>query len=39
MTTATPLLEIRNATKVYGGGFLQGGSRVVGLQKFSNTIP
>ena len=39
MTTATPLLEIRNATKVYGGGFLQGGSRVVALQNFSMTIP
>ncbi|MBM4456233.1 MAG: ABC transporter ATP-binding protein [Chloroflexi bacterium] len=39
MTTATPLLEIRNATKVYGGGFLQSGSRVVALQNFSMTIP
>ncbi len=36
---ATPLLEIRNATKVYGGGFLQGGSRVVALQDFSMTVP
>lgn len=39
MTTATPLLEVRNATKVYGGGFLLGGSRVVALQNFSMTIP
>jgi peptide/nickel transport system ATP-binding protein len=39
MTTATPLLEIKNATKVYGGGFLQSGSRVVALQNFSMTIP
>jgi peptide/nickel transport system ATP-binding protein len=39
MTTATPLLEIRNATKVYGGGFLQSGSRVVALQNFSMMIP
>lgn len=39
MTTATPLLEVRNATKVYGGGFLTGGSRVVALQNFSMAIP
>ncbi len=39
MTTATPLLEVRNATKVYGGGFLTGGSRVVALQDFSMAIP
>lgn len=39
MTTATPLLEVRNATKVYGGGFLLGGSRVVALQNFSMAIP
>jgi peptide/nickel transport system ATP-binding protein len=34
-----PLLEIRNATKVYGGGFLQGGEQVVALQDFTLTIP
>ncbi len=39
MTEATPLLEIRNATKVYGGGFLQRGNRIVALQNFSMTIP
>jgi|YNPBryantNP2012_1023418.scaffolds.fasta_scaffold04287_2 oligopeptide/dipeptide ABC transporter ATP-binding protein len=36
---ATPLLEIRNATKIYGGGFLQRGNRIVALQNFSMTIP
>lgn len=36
---ATPLLEIRNATKIYGGGFLQRGERIVALQNFSMTIP
>ncbi len=35
----TPLLEITNATKIYGGGFLQGGKEVVALQNFSLTIP
>jgi peptide/nickel transport system ATP-binding protein len=34
-----PLLEIRNATKVFGGGLLQGGHKVVALQDFSLTIP
>jgi len=34
-----PLLEIKNATKIYGGGFLQGGKKVVALQNFSLTIP
>ncbi len=34
-----PLLEIRNATKVYGGGFLSGGKKVVALQNFNLTIP
>ena len=34
-----PLLEIRNATKIFGGGFLQGGQKVVALQDFSLTIP
>ncbi len=34
-----PLLEIKNATKIYGGGFLQGGNEVVALQNFNLTIP
>lgn len=33
-----PLMEIRNATKIYGGGFLQSGDRVIALQDFSLTI-
>ncbi len=35
----TPLLEITDATKIYGGGFLQGGKKVVALQNFNLTIP
>jgi peptide/nickel transport system ATP-binding protein len=31
-------MEIRNATKVYGGGFLQGGGHTVALQDFDLTI-
>jgi peptide/nickel transport system ATP-binding protein len=31
-------MEIRDATKVYGGGFLQGGDQVVALQDFNLTI-
>jgi hypothetical protein len=34
----TPLLEIKNATKVYGGGFLRGGPTTVALQGFNLTI-
>jgi len=34
-----PLLEITNATKIYGGGFMQGGKKVVALQNFNLTIP
>lgn len=34
----TPLLEINNATKIFGGGFLQGGKQVVALQDFNLTI-
>lgn len=34
-----PLLEIRNAAKVYGGGFWEGGKQVVALQNFNLTIP
>ena len=33
-----PLLEIRKATKVFGGGFLQSGDQVVALQDFDLTI-
>ena len=36
---AQPLLEIKNASKIYGGGFMQGGRKVVALQDFSMTIP
>ena len=34
-----PLLEITNATKVYGGGLLQAGEHVVALRDFSMTLP
>ena len=34
-----PLLDIRNVTKIYGGGFMQGGNTVVALQNFSLSIP
>ena len=34
-----PLLEIRNATKIYRGGFLQPGQQLVALQDFNLTIP
>jgi peptide/nickel transport system ATP-binding protein len=33
-----PLLEIRNATKIYGGGFLYSGEQVVALQDFTMAI-
>ncbi|MEM7031097.1 MAG: ABC transporter ATP-binding protein [Chloroflexota bacterium] len=36
---ATPLLEIVNATKVYGGGFLSNTPSVVALENFNLTIP
>ncbi len=35
---STPLLQIINATKIYGGGFLQGGKRVVALKDFNLSI-
>lgn len=35
---AEPLLEIRNATKVYGGGFLSSSQPIVALQDFNLTI-
>jgi oligopeptide/dipeptide ABC transporter ATP-binding protein len=34
-----PLLEVRNATKIYGGGFLRPGQQLVALQNFHLTIP
>ena len=34
-----PLLEIQNATKVYGGGFLSSAGRMVALQNVSITLP
>ena len=34
-----PLLEIRNATKIYKGGFLRPGQQLVALQDFNLTIP
>jgi len=39
MEMSTPLLQINNATKIYGGGMLQGGKQVVALQDFNLTIP
>lgn len=33
-----PLMEIRNATKIYGGGLLGGGDQVIALQDFDLTI-
>ena len=35
---STPLLEIRNATKVYGGGFLRSAPSTVALQGFNLTV-
>jgi peptide/nickel transport system ATP-binding protein len=34
-----PLLQVKDATKIFGGGFLQGGGEVVALQDFNLTIP
>jgi len=33
-----PLMEIRDVTKIFGGGFLQSGDKIVALQDFSLTI-
>jgi peptide/nickel transport system ATP-binding protein len=33
------LLEVSNATKIFGGGFLEGGKQVVALQGFNLAIP
>ncbi len=35
----TPLLQIVNATKIYGGGFMKSSKKVVALQDFNLTIP
>jgi len=35
---AQPLLEIRNATKIYGGGFMQRSAVTVALQNYNLTI-
>ena len=37
-TDSAPLLEIKNATKIYGGNFFGGGHKVVALQDFNLTI-
>jgi peptide/nickel transport system ATP-binding protein len=37
-SVAPALLEIRNATKIYGGGFLQPGEPVVALHDFNLTV-
>jgi peptide/nickel transport system ATP-binding protein len=34
-----PLLEVRDATKIYRGGFLRPGQQLVALQNFNLTIP
>ena len=39
MAMTPPLLEIRNATKIYRGGFLQPGQQVIALQDFNLAIP
>ena len=39
MAMTPPLLEIRNATKIYHGGFLQPGQQVIALQDFNLAIP
>jgi peptide/nickel transport system ATP-binding protein len=36
---STPLLEVRDATKIYRGGFLQPGQQLVALQNFNLVIP
>jgi oligopeptide/dipeptide ABC transporter ATP-binding protein len=35
----TPLLEINKATKIFGGGFLQGSPKTIALQDFILSIP
>ena len=34
-----PLLEVRDATKIYRGGFLRAGQQLAALQNFNLTIP
>src|SRR5262245_43226134 len=36
---SAPLLQVRDVTKVYRGGFLQPGQQVVALQDYNLTIP
>ena len=36
---SSSLLDIRDLTKIFGGGFLSGGDRVVALQNFDLSIP
>ncbi len=38
MTTSAPLLELKNVTKVFGGGFLRRGPVTVALQDFNLTL-
>ncbi|MEN9938672.1 MAG: hypothetical protein RLZZ387_5251 [Chloroflexota bacterium] len=38
MADPVPLLQVRDATKVYGGGFLSAGQQTVALQNFNLTI-
>jgi peptide/nickel transport system ATP-binding protein len=38
MSQSQSLMEIHNATKIYGGGFLQSGDQVIALQDFDLTI-
>ena len=39
MSTPPPLLQIRDATKIYQGGFLRPGQQLVALQNFNLVIP
>jgi len=34
-----PLLEVRNVSKIFRGGFLRAGQQLVALQDFQLTIP
>jgi peptide/nickel transport system ATP-binding protein len=36
---SSPLLEVRNATKVYGGGWLNRGGETVALREFNLVVP
>src|SRR5574341_1062589 len=39
VSMSPPLLEIRDATKIYRGGFLRPGQQLVALQNFNLVIP